>query len=182
MNKKEKPRFIADNMLGKLAKWLRILGFDVLYPKYAKDVELVFTSLSEDRILLTRDTGLIKRKILKDYIFIQSDNWLDQLQEVINVANLIEYITEENFFTRCPICNSQLKPIEKERVIGWVPHYVYCTNTKFSMCPSCKKIYWKGTHIEKIKKIIPYLSSNTSIPGNVPFSKNSKEAPPPVDI
>ncbi len=182
MDIKQKPKFIVDNMLGKLAKWLRILGFDTSYPKYANDVELLFSSLSENRILLTRDTGLIKRKNLKDYIFIQSDNWLDQLQEVIKAAKLISYITEENFLTRCPLCNTKLKPIERKKVIGWVPHYVYCTNKEFAMCPSCKKIYWRGTHIEKIKGIIPYLSSKTSIPGNVPFSKNSKEAPPPVDI
>ena len=182
MKKSKSVKFIADNMLGKLAKWLRILGFDTLYPKYAKDVELVFTSLLEDRILLTRDLGIIKRKNLKKYLFIHSNNWKEQLIEVINHFQLEDLLSEKNFLTICPICNERLHPIEKRRVIGLVPHYVFCTNKEFSVCPSCGKIYWKGTHIEKMKGIIYYLSSNTSTPGSVPFSKNSKEAPPPVEI
>ncbi len=182
MKDQRKIKFIADNMLGKLAKWLRILGFNTSYPKYAKDVELVFISASEDRILLTRDTGIIKRKGLKNYLFIRSDFWKDQLIEVIEAFHLRDVLSEEKFFTICPICNEELKPIEKDEVIGRVPHYVFCTTNEFSVCPSCKKIYWKGTHIEKIKGILGYLSSKTSTPGSVPFSKNSSDAPPPVEI
>ncbi len=182
MTPKEPPKFVLDNMLGKLAKWLRLLGFDTLYPKFAKDIELVIISLSQKRILLTKDTGLIKRKDLKDYLLIESNNWRDQLKEVINYFHLEKYIKKERFFTICPVCNTPLVSIEKEDALGWVPHYVFCTNEEFSMCPSCKKIYWKGTHIENIYNYLSYLSSNTSTPGSVPFSKNSSDAPPPVDI
>ena len=184
MNKplRNSVKFVTDNMLGKLTTWLRLLGFDVFYPKYARDTELVFISLSQDRILLTKDTGIIKRKILKNYLFIHSNKWQEQLKEVIKHFNLEDKLDPEKFFTICPICNTPLIKIKKEEILGLVPHYVFCENNEFSVCPSCKKVYWKGTHINKIKKIIPYLSSKTSTPGNVPFSKNSKDAPPPVEI
>jgi len=142
-------------MLGRLTTWLRLLGFDTLYPKYAKDLELVFLSAKENRILLTRDRGLVKRKDLQRYMLIESNDWKKQLKEVLKEFNLYKYVKEEKeFLTICPLCNERLQDIPSTQAISWVPHYVYCTNNKFSMCPSCDRIYWKGTHIEKIKSTL----------------------------
>lgn len=144
-------KFIADEMLGKLAKWLRILGYDTIYLQNVRDAEILRLSITEKRVLLTRDTLLIKRKGIKNFLFISYDKPFDQLREVVGVLNL-PY--PDNPFTRCIICNDTLIPYSKENVCRIVPEYVCQTQEIFGQCPVCKRIYWKGTHYEGMEKML----------------------------
>jgi hypothetical protein len=155
--KEEEIKFLADKMLGKLAKWLRILGYDTTYPITDEDLVLILTARQENRILLTRDTNLIKRRNICDYLFIKNDQWEEQLLELIKGLELkIDF--NSKIFSRCSICNKPTKNVDKKEVQNYVPPYVFLTQNKFVYCPSCQKYYWKGTHwqrmTEKIKKLI----------------------------
>lgn len=135
------PRFVADVMLGKLAKWLRILGYDTLYDKEANDRELIELATREKRILLTSDRELLRNRKAKKF-FVSSERWQDQLREVMAKFGF----KRDALFTRCVGCNSLLEFISKERAKGRVPAYIYETQAEFVWCPICRKIYWAGTH------------------------------------
>lgn len=113
-NNKEEIKFLADKMLGKLTKWLRILGYDTTYPISDEDITLILTARQENRILLTRDTNLIKRKNICDYLFIKSDQWEEQLLEVIRGLKLIIDFNS-NMFSRCSLCNTPTIKIDKKK-------------------------------------------------------------------
>lgn len=140
-------RFFCDRMLGKLAKKLRLLGFDVLYFSELDEKEIL--KLSERRILLTRDKILyrwaIKRGIRVFYI--KSDRWRSQLKAVASIFPLEKYAKP---FTRCSVCNGILVSVAKEEVQGKVPEYVFKTVEEFKVCEDCGRIYWKGSHIDWI--------------------------------
>ncbi|MCK5307848.1 MAG: Mut7-C RNAse domain-containing protein [Zetaproteobacteria bacterium] len=140
-------RFFADAMLGRLAKWMRIIGYDVEYESSINDSELVRRALADGRIVLTRDTLLIKRRALKgNSFFISGDCYRDQLRQVLdNFA-----IEKSSILTRCLLCNTPLSTIPKEKAERLVPPYVYKTQASFSACMRCGRIYWAGTHREKI--------------------------------
>jgi len=149
----EEPRFIADAMLGKLAKWLRMLGYDTLYFRETKDDLLVACAVREKRQLLTRKTQLRQRNDIQDYLFFVSDNDpLKQLGEVIAHYQLT--IMPPAPFTRCLICNQRLKEISPEQIGSLLPDYVRNTQKNFSRCPNCKRIFWRGTHYENMKKVL----------------------------
>ncbi len=136
-------------MLGKLAKWLRILGFDILYEKKIEDKKLIEKVRKTGRILLTADRRLAVRKILRGKVILINSFFLkEQLKETIEKLHL--EIRRENFFSRCLICNSPLLPICKEKIKNRVPSYVYKTISSFSICPLCDKIYWSATHRERM--------------------------------
>ncbi len=141
------PRFIADVMLGRLSKWLRIIGYDTLYYSMIDDRELIMRSVEEDRLILTRDTRLIKWRIARKHLFVRNDNLKNQLRQVIFDLALD---TTSRLFTRCCECNGELIPLKKGDALGKVPEYVYQTQEKFSICVTCKRIYWKGTHYARI--------------------------------
>ncbi len=138
-------------MLGSLAKWLRILGYDVAYDNQIDDEAIIRRSQAEDRITLTRDTRLIDRQRSVRHLWIQNDDLIDQIVEVL------EYLGEEIDFnrllTRCVECNSPLELIPKQAVRKRVPPYVYQTQSRFKHCPTCRRIYWGGTHREQILKL-----------------------------
>lgn len=144
-----KERFIADSMLGRLARWLRIIGYDTTYYQDIGDDLLIEKSLSEGRWLITRDTHLIKRGLTKGYTFIKDNNSMDQLRQIVIELDLNIY---EKIFTRCLECNTSLVPTYRGDVIGAVPEYTYSIMREFSLCTSCNKIYWKGSHIKRIKE------------------------------
>ncbi len=136
-------------MLGKLALWMRILGFDVEYHHTIEDAELVEKTLKSNRILLTRDTLLLKRRVLKGrVVFVESDHLEDQLRQVVTLFGL----KRGGFLKRCLRCNTPLERIEKEAVKHLVPPYVYRTQSGFSHCSSCGRIYWAGTHRERMRE------------------------------
>ncbi|MCL5966184.1 MAG: Mut7-C RNAse domain-containing protein [Deltaproteobacteria bacterium] len=138
------PRFIADGMLGKLAKWLRILGCDVeFFPKIPDD-ELADRVEETGRVLLTRDTRIIKRrKVRHRHFFVRGDDCKDQLRQVVAHSPLDP---ERRLFSRCVLCNEPLVTIEKAGVEDRVPPYVYLTQDRFRTCASCGRIYWPATH------------------------------------
>jgi len=142
-------KFIADVMLGKLSKWLRILGFDTIYYRGVENNKIVTLAVKENRQILTRKTSLKERKDIKNLLlFIKENDPVKQLQEVIEHYNLS--IKSYNVFTLCLICNQKLKEISVELVKDRIPDYIANTQKTFSICPHCKRIFWKGTHCDNM--------------------------------
>ena len=149
----EEIKFLADRMLGRLAKWLRIFGYDTSYFPSANNLRLILMARKEKRILLTRDTHLIKRKNICDFLFVKSDRWDKQLIEIIKGLRL-DIQLNSHLFSRCSICNTPTSEADKKKIKSHIPPYVFQNNNDFVYCPSCKKYYWKGTHWEKMNKKI----------------------------
>jgi uncharacterized protein with PIN domain len=151
----DQPRFIADVMLGRLAKWLRIAGFDVLYSNKFSDDELISISNCDERILLSRDTRLLVRKPVRDFLFIESQNIQDQIRQILDVmqVNGLPFL-----LTRCLSCNEALIEASRESVRSSIPVFVYETQLQFKSCPKCGRIFWAGTHrssvIRTLKKLL----------------------------
>ena len=145
------PKFIADVHLGKLARYLRMMGFDVLYKKDFDDDEIVNISLLEKRAILTKDRGILKCKEVTHGYWIRNTEVKEQAIEVIKRFDLKNIIKE---FSRCIDCNSVLKPISKNEIIDDLPPKVSKSQVDFSQCPACKKIYWKGTHYQQMLSFI----------------------------
>jgi len=148
--------FIADAMLGRLAKWMRIIGCDVEYFPKISDNEISERAFHSGRIILTRDTRLIRRKINRENcFFVKYDLYQDQLKQVVKAFSIDPM---ENLFTRCLLCNKKLLNIDKVFVADSVPEYVYYTKDNFKTCPSCNRLYWKATHknnvVKQLKKIL----------------------------
>jgi len=137
-------KFICDIMLGKLAKYLRIMGMDTSYSSSSSLSQIIAASAAEQRTVLTRRTGQLLSEQQASSYFIQSNYSYEQLQNVISHFNLQP--DSSCFFTRCLLCNELLTAIEKAAVAENVPDYVFSTINDFSQCPCCRKIYWKGTH------------------------------------
>jgi len=154
------PRFVADVMLGRLAKWLRIAGFDVLYSNRITDDELVELSMQEDRIILSRDTRLLVRKAVRRFIFLESDGIRAQIRQVFcetGIENL------PGLLSRCLKCNELLEQAAREEVREIVPPFVFETQPGFKRCPHCRKIYWAGTHrravLRTLESLLPHAGS-----------------------
>lgn len=145
------PKLILDVHLGTLARYLRVLGFDSKYENDLSDDEIVKISAEEKRTILTRDKGILKRNNVTHGYWIRNEKPEEQLKEVVRRFNLKDAIKE---FARCLECNSKLEPIDKEKIIDRLPEKVKERQDKFRYCSSCDKIYWEGTHFEKMKKLI----------------------------
>lgn len=139
--------FIADAMLGRLARWLRILGYDVVYEPFISDDDLIARAVQERRIILTMDRKLTERASAKNSLLIRSPYYKEQLKQVITSYNIDD---TPGIFTRCLLCNTLLNQIDKEEVKDKVPPYVYSTQDTFDICPQCSRLYWSGTHRAKM--------------------------------
>lgn len=142
-------KFIADAMLGRLAKWLRILGFDTAYFAHVDDHELVRIARAEGRILLTRDRELTRRKGVRA-IFVVSDRFDDQLRQLYRDLDL----DWDSLRSRCARCNVVLRPVGKAEVKGRVPAFVFRKHEQFSLCTQCGRVYWRGTHWDRMRQRI----------------------------
>jgi len=138
--------FAADRMLGRLAKWLRILGYDVIYGEHLSGRGLIRAARANGRLILTRDRSL-RRKQPPPFLFIESNDYVEQLRQVLRVYDLSP---GDRLFTRCLICNSQLEPRSKQAVEKLVPPYVFASQERFSWCGCCQKIYWPATHYQRM--------------------------------
>lgn len=155
---RHKPCFVADVHLGKLVRRLRLLGFDCRYDQKWDDPDLAMISQREQRVLLTRDRGLLMRKRVTHGIFIRSDQPDVQCREVLKRLDLYDSIA---LWTRCINCNGMLRPVDKSKVKERVPPFTYKHQENFSECASCGKVYWQGTHWPKLTRIIRDLRETT---------------------
>lgn len=148
------PRFIADVMLGRLAKWLRIAGFDVLYSNRYTDEELIALSGSESRILLSRDTRLLVRRGVRNFIYLESEKVSDQIRQIFLATHTTSL---PNLLTRCLECNELLHDMPREEARDVVPPFVFKTQPGFKSCPRCRRIYWAGTHRQSVLRTLKSL-------------------------
>ena len=142
------PMFIADAALGHLARWLRLLGYDTVYARGASVAQLVGCAATEGRILLTRNTDLVRRRGLPPHLLVQSDDFRAQLRQVVDRYGLDAGAA---FLARCARCNTALERIERDAARVSVPAYVGETQTSFARCPTCARIYWPATHVEGMR-------------------------------
>lgn len=152
--------FIADRTVGKLVKWLRILGYDTLYWRSDDLRGLLRRARDEDRTLITKDTKLSKDKGSVKALLIREDNPFLQLQEVVRHFRIP--VNKEMLFSRCLACNTTLEVIDPEEAKEEVPDYIYHTHQEFSRCPSCRKIYWAGTHYGHMTTVVERLQKETA--------------------
>lgn len=144
-------KFLLTQELGRLAKWLRILGFDSVYFKEDNFGTLIIEALRDERIILTRNHHLPSSRGVK-IVLIQDEKLKEQIKEVLTALKIKP--SSDMMFTRCIICNEELADIAKEKVKDKVPEYVFKTQEDFITCPKCKRIYWQGTHWGNVQEII----------------------------
>jgi len=146
-------KFIVDNNVGKLAKWLRVMGYDTLFFDGSDDSGMIAIALAEDRVILTRDTQIMKRRVVTSgqlkVMLIQSDKPELQMQQVIDTLNLD---CQFKPFSICLECNQALVERSKQQVKDLVPPYVFKTQSQYMECPACHRIYWRGTHWQAMTK------------------------------
>ncbi len=148
-----RPSFVADEMLGSLARWLRIMGYDTLYAKDQGDNAILERSRTDGRYLLTRDKELAMRMGEKG-IYISSDDLDGQLGQVTKRFGL----APDDSLVRCTVCNGELEVVDVERARGSVPEGALAANSVFFVCKSCGKFYWRGTHWINIRKKLESLA------------------------
>ncbi|MCX5780671.1 MAG: twitching motility protein PilT [Firmicutes bacterium] len=151
-------RFALDTHLGKLAAYLRMLGFDTYYSNVVSDAELANISSSEQRVILTCDRGLLKRNQVVYGYCVQAR---DPAEQVVEVLRRFDIGSKLQPFQRCMACNGVLRPVPKEEVFCQLPAEVrkYCD--EFNICPECSRVYWKGTHYEHMQEFILELLASS---------------------
>lgn len=145
------PRFVADVHLGTLARYLRLLGFDTRYDNRCEDAELVRCSVAERRILLTRDVGLLKHKVLTHAHYVRATDPERQLEEIVRALDLARRIRP---FTRCMVCNGRLSRVRKDRVAEELPVSVRQSVRRIVRCTACRRLYWPGSHFARLTRLV----------------------------
>lgn len=149
-------RFVLDVHLGKLSRWLRLLGFDALYRNDYDDTAIVRLSLAESRIILTRDRGLLKHTAVTRGYWVRTTAPRQQLAEIVSVFDLRRGMRP---FTRCLLCNGKLLQVAKDAIIEHLPPRVRAHGEGFAQCQVCAKVYWAGTHYERLRRLVDELES-----------------------
>ncbi len=150
------PEFIADSHLGKLARHLRLLGFDTLYKKDFHDREIVALAVEQGRIVLSRDIGLLKNKAVKSGRWIRATQSEQQVHECVKYFCLAGRIRP---FRLCRECNGHIRPIAKSEANGHIPQRIIVSRSRFFRCFSCARIYWQGSHYEKLQAFVKKVRS-----------------------
>ena len=154
-------RFMVDHNVGKLVKWLRMMGYDTLFFNGSDDSDMVKQALAEGRIILTRDTEIMKRRVVTkgqlSAILLDSEEPQQQTRQVIDRLDLD---CKFRPFTLCLECNRTLEERSPNEVRGRVPPYVYKTQRQYMECPACHRIYWRGTHWEAMTRMLEKLGEN----------------------
>jgi hypothetical protein len=148
-------------MLGKLAKWLKILGFDTVFFSKIEDDALLEIATNEDRILLTRDTGLIEKSEKDKSLFVESENWRTQVEQVLDYFNLWEDVSPNS---RCIECNVPIKDLPREKAKNLVTPFVFENANTFALCPDCGRVFWRGTHLKDMETKINVFLKRWKIP------------------
>ena len=155
--------FIVDSNAGKLARWLRMMGYDTLFFSDIEDGHLVGMAMKEGRVVVTRDTQIAKRRVAAngslEVILSRDDDPKQQLLQVLKELNLD---CRQLQFTRCLECNQRLVSRSKEEVKDLVPPYVFRTQTQYMQCPSCSRIYWQGTHWQRMKRALEEIAAKAA--------------------
>lgn len=149
------PRFVADVHLGKLARHLRMAGFDTLYDIAWDDDEIVRVAAAEKRTILTRDKGMLRRKEVERGYFVRATESEAQLGEVVRALQLEGLLDP---FVRCRECNVRLEDVERETVLERLPPKVRDLYTRFKRCPGCDRVYWEGSHFDRMKGVLDRLA------------------------
>jgi len=152
--------FIVDTTLGKLAKWLRILGYDTVYWRADDQAGIRRRAQDEGRTLITKDTKLFKATGSVEALLIHEDNPFRQLKEVVRRFHIV--VDQGMLFSRCLACNALLERIDPDEAKGAVPDHIYHTHQEFSRCPSCRKVYWAGTHYGQMTRVVERLQKEGS--------------------
>lgn len=145
------PRFVLDNHLGRLAAYLRMLGFDTQYHNSFEDSQLVQIAAMDTRILLTRDRQLLMHKIIHYGYCIRSLDPKEQLVEILVHFNLADSVYP---FQRCLLCNQPLEPVSKGVIMDRLEPLTNRYYNEFKLCPSCNQVYWKGSHFERMSHLV----------------------------
>ena len=148
-----RKKFLLDENFGRLAKWLRILGYDAAVYKSISIEKKVSLCIKERRLFLTRSNKIAKRKESFSRILIRSENYDSQLQEISHILEL----NNEMLFSRCLKCNYKLQDIQTEKINGLVPENVIHNFSEFKICRKCGKIYWCGSHYDAMKSKLKNL-------------------------
>lgn len=157
--------FLVDCMLGKAAKWLKILGFDVLFFSSAEDEALLELASKEARTLLTRDHALAARARARKAacLLVESEVWEEQVRQVLDDLGLT---AEARPFTRCVECNEPLRPLSPQNAANLVAPFVLERETEFSLCPACGRVFWPGTHHADMRAKVAALLNRDTIPNS----------------
>lgn len=150
-------RFIADVHLGRLARYLRMCGFDTLFEQYYDDREIIDLSVKEGRIILTRDKDLLKSKKVRNGHLVHSDVPVEQIREILSACNAAEMIKP---FTRCMECNGVMEPVGKKEIIDRLMPMTRDYYDEFKRCSTCGRIYWEGSHFIRMKSFIMTLKTS----------------------
>jgi uncharacterized protein with PIN domain len=149
-------RFSADAMLGKLAHWLRLLGFDCAYESDIADADLVRRAVEQDRVILTRDRALLDEWRVSDICVVRAERTFEQLGEVLRRFDLAAAV---RLFTRCSECNRLLIAATAADSKGRVPARILATQDSLQACPECRRVYWQGSHTRRIERVVGQLLS-----------------------
>ncbi len=144
-------KFLLSNELGRLANWLRILGFDAEYFPPQNLSSLIIQALREERVIITRNQHLPKHTGIR-IVVLKSEKIKEQVAEILKALNTA--VNKDIMFSRCTICNVPLVPVEKEKIKDKVPEYVFKTQSAFTACPKCQRIYWQGTHWGNVRQTL----------------------------
>ena len=148
------PRFLADRMVGTLAKWLRLLGYDTVYMPEVSPASVKREARRQGRILLTRRTCFLNQRDMPPFVFIRADRFREQLKQVCIDLRLT---VSSSLLRRCSVCNQELETIDRERVQSRVPVYVWQTQKIFSHCRKCQRVYWNATHRARILEELRHI-------------------------
>ncbi len=148
--------FVVDGMLGTLAKWLRILGYDTLFDPGLDDHQLVRLARAENRVLLTRDRELARRRGVRT-LLVAGERLDEQIRQVLTDLNLTPARPGAEGPSRCPVCNTPLAAMDRQEAAARVPAYVAHTQNEFRFCPGCGRVYWRGSHRQQMDRFLDQL-------------------------
>lgn len=166
------PRFVLDVHLGRLAAYLRMLGFDAVYGNCSGDSELVRVSSEQQRILLTRDRGLLKHSAVTHGFLVRQTDSRRQLAEIVERLDFAHSIRP---FTRCMACNGALAEVPKEQVRHLLPPRTAASCEEFRQCPQCGRAYWKGSHYRRMQRWVSELTTSAG-PATLPRNRDAPRA------